>query len=184
MLRSAAASAALVAASLVLTPAAAAQQANPAPARGENRTGAPEPYRPSGALHFLAVTPWWDGLFVDPDSIRRPDGRVEVRLLTVGGEVRRIVEGDIRWTWARLDVDCAGRAWETREFDAYGTDGNWLAGFTGPVFRTNPVDTPGEEAVLAYVCDGTRPAQFQIVPDQARAVVGIVQAYEAANPQP
>lgn len=183
MFRFAAAAAAPFAACLILTPAL-AQETGSAPIRGENRTEAPEPWRPAQGLHFLAVTPWWDGLFVDPASIRRLDGRVEVRALTVGGEVRRSAEGDIRWTWARLDVDCSGRVWETREFDAYDTDGNWLAGFTGPVLRPNTVDTPAEEAVLAYVCDGTRPAQFQIVPDLARAVAGMIQAHAAANNQP
>ncbi len=182
MLRSAAA--ALISASLLLTPAA-AQETDSAPIRrGENRTVAPDPYQPAGPLHYLALTPWWDATFVDPASIQRSDGRVEARVLTVGGQVRRIIEGDIRWTWARLDVDCVGRAWDTREFDAYDTDGNWLAGFTGPVLGSNTVDIPSEEALLAYVCGGTRPVEFQIVPDLTRAVAVMIQAYEAANNQP
>jgi len=108
MFRFAAAAAAPFAACLLLTPAF-AQEMDPALVRGENRTEAPKAWRPAAGLHFLAVTPWWDGLFVDPASIRRSDGRVEVRAQTVGGEVRRIAEGDTRWTWARLDVDCSGR---------------------------------------------------------------------------
>jgi hypothetical protein len=173
MLRSAAA---LIAAALSLTPAA-AQDAEPAPTRGYNRTEAPEPWRPAGPLHFLGLTAFDEGQFADPASLRRSDGRVEVRMLTVGGQIRHVAEGEIRWTWARLDVDCAGRAWETLEFDAYDTDGTWLAGFAGPILDSNPVNVPSEEALLAYVCDGTRPADFQIVPDQARAVAGIIQAF-------
>ena len=172
MLRSAAAAAALIAASLVLAPAA-AQETEPR----HIRTEAPDPWRPAGVLHFLALTPLDEGVFVDPDSIRRSDGRVEARMLTVGGQVRQVAEGDIRWTWTRVDVDCAGRAWETLELDAYNTEGTWLAGFTGPVLGTNPVDVPSEEAVLAYLCDGARPAGFQIAPDQAAAVAGIMRAF-------
>ena len=171
-----AAAAALIAAALALTPAAAQEAEEPGPVR-YLRTEAPEPYRPAGVLHFLGLTPHVEGLFVDPDSIQRADGRVEVRALTVGSQVRRITEGDVRWTWARLDVDCAGRAWETLELDAYAADGTWLSGFAGPVLRTNPVEVASEEALLAYVCDGTRPADFQIAPDQARAVAGIIQAF-------
>lgn len=176
MLRSCAAAAALIAAALVLSPAIAQEAERPSPTR-YLRTEAPEPYRAAGALHFLGLTPFVEGLFVDPDSIRRSDGRVEVRLLTVSGEVRRITEGDVRWTWARLDVDCAGRAWDTLELDAYDSVGTWLSGFAGPVLRTHSAAVPSDETLLAYVCDGTRPDGFQIAPDQARAIAGIVQAF-------
>lgn len=176
MLRSTVA-AALIATGLALSPAATAQEAEePGPVR-YLRTEAPEPYRPAGVLHFLGLTPHVEGLFVDPASIQRADGRVAVRALTVGSQVRRITEGDVRWTWARLDVDCGGRAWDTLELDAYAADGTWLSGFAGPVLGPNPVEVASEEALLAYVCDGTRPADFQIAPDQARAVAGIIQAF-------
>ena len=170
---------ALIAACLVATPfaAAAAQQTAPTRERGQSRTEAPAPWRPAGPLHFLGLFPLGDGHFVDPDSIRHTDGRAELRLLTVNGRVRQVAEGDIRWTWSRVDIDCAGRTWETLEYDAYDTAGTWLAGFTGStMLGTNPVDVPSEEAVLAYACDGTRPAAFQAVPDQAIAVAGIMGA--------
>ena len=176
MPRSAASAAAVIAAALLMTPAAAQEAEEPDPTR-YLRTEAPEPWQPAGVLHFLALTPYSEGLFVDPDSIRRSDGRVEVRALTVTGQVRRLLEGDVRWTWSRLDIDCAGRAWETLELDAYDSDGTWLSGLAGPVLPVNPVDVPSEEALLAYACDGYRPADFQIVPDQARAVAAIIQAF-------
>jgi len=169
----------LIAASLVLTPfaAASAQQAGGTLARAGSRTEAPEPWRPAGPLHFLGLFPLGDGWFADPDSIRRVDDRAEVRLLTVNGRVRQVAEGDIRWTWSRVDIDCAGRTWETLEYDAYDTSNTWLAGFTGSIPGTNPVDVPSEEAVMAYACDGTRPTAFQSVPDQVVAVAGIMGAF-------
>lgn len=170
---------ALIAACLVATPfaAASAQETAPTRERGQSRIEAPEPWRPAGPLHFLGLFPLGDGWFADPDSVRRTDGRAEVRLLTVNGRIRHVAEGDVRWTWSRVDIDCVGRAWETLEYDAYDTAGTWLAGFTGSFSGTNPVDAPSEEVILAYACDGTRPAAFQSVPDQAVAVAGITQAF-------
>lgn len=156
---------------------ASARPVGDAQVRGQSRTEAPEPWRPAGPLHFLGLFALGDGWFADPGAVRLTDGRAEVRLLTVNGRVRQVAEGDIRWTWSRVDIDCAGRTWETQEYDAYDTAGTWLAGFTGStILGTNPVDVPSEEAVLAYACDGTRPAAFQSVPDQASAVAGIIQA--------
>ncbi len=175
-LRSIAAVALLIAAATGSATAASAQQAERATPR-YSRAEAPEPRRPAGPIHFLGLTTFNEGMFADPESIRRADGHAEVWMLTVGAQLRHVAEGDIRWTWGRLDIDCDGRAWETLEYDAYDTEGVWLAGFAGPLLETNPVDYPAEEVILAYACDGTRPADFQVVQDQASAVAGIMRAF-------
>lgn len=156
---------------------AAAQQVAPTPARGYFRTEAPDSYRPAGPLGFLGVTPLQQGWFVDPDSIQLDGGKAKVWLLTVYGQVRQVAEGDIRWTWSFLDIDCTGRSWETLKYDAYDSTGKWLAGFTGPTPDANSVVTPHDEALRAHVCDGTQPEGFQTVLDQTSAVAGITQAF-------
>lgn len=168
----------LIVISLGLAPfPAAAQQMAQAPARGYFRAEAPDSYRPAGRLGFLGVTSFQQGWFVDPDSIQLAGGRAQVWLLTVYGQVHQVAEGDTRWTWSFLDIDCTGRSWETLKYDAYDSAGKWLTGFTGPTPDPHAVATPHEEALRAHVCDGTLPEGFQIVLDQASAVAGITQAF-------
>lgn len=133
--------------------------------------------RTVGLLHFMGLGVFSDGVFVDPASIQRQAGKAEAQVLTVRGELWHVAEGVIRWSWDTVKADCAGGRLTRTTSDHYAEDGAWVAALDDPQGAGDEPDIPVEEALLAYLCDGTQPKDFQIVPTKNIAVEGIVNAF-------
>lgn len=147
--------------------------AGTAAAQSGVRTEAPEPWTPQGELHFLALAFGEMGWFADPASVSRDGDRIEARMLVVEGRMRGIPEGRIRHSWHVISADCGTREWVTTTQDAYGPDGAWLAGYTRPVSRPRPPTVEHERRMLAYLCEGERPADFRAEPTAAAAIQSV-----------
>ena len=140
------------------------------------RTEAPEPWTPQGDLHFLALQYGETGWFADSGSVSRDGDAAEARVLVVESEMRRIFEGRIRHSWHVVSVDCGTREWVTTAQDAYGPDGAWLAGYTVPVSSPRAPAVDHEQRMIAYLCEGERPADFRAEPTTAAAIASVLEA--------
>lgn len=150
--------------------------AGQAAAQSGVRTEAPEPWMPAGELHFLALQDGETGWFADPNSVENIGHAAQARVLVVEGGTRRILEGQIRYSWHAIAVDCDTREWVTTSQDAYDPDGVWLAGYTRPVAppRTPAVDH--EQRLVAYMCEGEIPGDLRTAPSTAAAIQGVLDA--------
>lgn len=141
------------------------------------RKAAPEPYVLAGPLHFIGLGVYDVGIFADPASIKKQGDAVEARVLTIQGKMWYVAEGDIKWQWDTLKVDCAGRVWDAVITDYYGADGSWVIGYAAQMQLTVKVEFPYQEALLGYLCTGVRPVAFQEVATLEMAVAGITNAF-------
>ncbi len=139
--------------------------------------------QPEGPLHFIALTGWYEGVFIVPATVKRDAERStgEATLLYVNGRLQHVAEGDIRYSWGKHRFDCMSGLIATDQRDYYGPDGALVSTLGQRAFEANEADIPWETSVMGSICLDMDPPGMQVVDSLENAIQGIVNAVPASE---